>query len=63
MAYYENLFKKTESLAQKVSFYSSQIPYRESENENSPLQSLYITGCSFAYGVGLETDETLSARL
>lgn len=37
MAYYENLFKKTESLAQKVSFYSSQIPYRESENENSPL--------------------------
>ncbi len=55
--------RKRNLLLKKFPFYSSQIPYRESENENSPLQSLYITGYSFAYGVGLEKDETLSARL
>ena len=63
MPYYENLFKNTKSLGQCVSFYSSQIPYREPENENSTLPSIYITGCSYAYGFGLEKDETLSAKL
>ena len=57
------MFKKTEFLKENVLFYSSQISYREPENENSPLQSIYITGCSFAYGFGLEKDETLSAKL
>lgn len=63
ISYYENMFKKTEFLKENVLFYSSQISYREPENENSPLQSIYITGCSFAYGFGLEKDETLSAKL
>lgn len=63
MSYYENLFKKNKSANKCISFYSSQIPYRKPENKNSTLPSIYITGCSYAYGFGLEEDETLSAKL
>lgn len=62
LSYFENITKTLGNITKDIN-YLKQVSVRPVENENSNHHSIIITGCSFAYGTGLDDNQTFSHKL